>query len=218
MHKDKKNISVGFIGYPNVGKSSVINTLKKQKCCKSAPIPGETKVWQYVALTKRIYLIDCPGVVYEEGQTETDRVLKNVVRAEKIEEPIVFIKGILDRADPESLKKIYRVSDWTDAEDFVGQCAKNYGKLLKGGEPDYKSTSKIILMDWQRGKIPYFVPPPKDANDGKEAEKEEKNVEGVCKIEGENADGELDMNKKYGVSQDLEEIGDIMEGEDEQNE
>ena len=39
LHKDKKNISIGFIGYPNVGKSSVINTLKKQKSCKTAPIP-----------------------------------------------------------------------------------------------------------------------------------------------------------------------------------
>ncbi len=64
FHKDRKNISVGFIGYPNTGKSSVINSLKSKAVCKSAPIPGETKVWQYIALTKRIYLIDCPGVVY----------------------------------------------------------------------------------------------------------------------------------------------------------
>ncbi|VDM52818.1 unnamed protein product, partial [Angiostrongylus costaricensis] len=37
-------ISVGFIGYPNVGKSSIINTLRKKKVCKTAPIAGETKV------------------------------------------------------------------------------------------------------------------------------------------------------------------------------
>lgn len=35
---------MGFIGYPNVGKSSVINTLKADRVCKTAPIPGETKV------------------------------------------------------------------------------------------------------------------------------------------------------------------------------
>jgi len=57
LHKDKKNISVGFVGYPNVGKSSVINALKRKTVCKVAPIPGETKVWQYISLTKRIYLI-----------------------------------------------------------------------------------------------------------------------------------------------------------------
>jgi nuclear GTP-binding protein len=40
LHHDKKNISIGFVGYPNVGKSSVINTLKSKKVCKAAPIPG----------------------------------------------------------------------------------------------------------------------------------------------------------------------------------
>jgi nuclear GTP-binding protein len=44
LHSDKKQISVGLIGYPNVGKSSIINTLKSSKVCKVAPIPGETKV------------------------------------------------------------------------------------------------------------------------------------------------------------------------------
>jgi ribosome biogenesis GTPase A len=58
------------IGYPNTGKSSIINTLKGTKCCKTAPIPGETKVWQYVTLTKKIYLIDSPGVVYDVGDSE----------------------------------------------------------------------------------------------------------------------------------------------------
>lgn len=44
LRSDKKSISVGFVGYPNVGKSSVINTLKMKKVCTVAPIPGETKV------------------------------------------------------------------------------------------------------------------------------------------------------------------------------
>ena len=209
LHKDKKNISVGFVGYPNVGKSSVINSLKKQKCCKAAPIPGETKVWQYIALTKRIYLIDCPGVVYEEGQSEMDRVLKNVVRAEKIEEPMVFIQGILDRANHDVLKKIYKVDNWIDTEDFVKQCAKKYGKLVKGGEPDYKATAKILLLDWQRGKIPYYVEPPKeDNNEENIIENELKNVEG---IRPEIADEGKNMNEKYKIIQDINELKIIKE-------
>jgi nuclear GTP-binding protein len=40
FHRDKKNISIGFVGYPNVGKSSVINSLKEKKVCRAAPIPG----------------------------------------------------------------------------------------------------------------------------------------------------------------------------------
>ena len=211
LHKDKKNISVGFVGYPNVGKSSVINSLKKQKCCKAAPIPGETKVWQYIALTKRIYLIDCPGVVYEEGQSEMDRVLKNVIRAEKIEEPMIFVQGILDRVHPEIMKKIYKINSWTDTEDFVKQCANKYGKLVKGGDPDYKATAKIILLDWQRGKIPYYVEPPKEDitdNGENKVENELKNVEG---INPEMIDEGKDMNQKYKIVQDINELAKIKE-------
>ena len=59
-----------MIGYPNVGKSSLINTLRTKKVCKTAPVPGETKVWQYIALMRRIHLIDCPGIVPgEDGET-----------------------------------------------------------------------------------------------------------------------------------------------------
>jgi len=197
LHKDKKNISIGFIGYPNVGKSSIINTLKKKACCKAAPIPGETKVWQYVTLTKRIYLIDCPGVVYEGDQSETDKVLKGVVRAEKIEEPLEYIPGILQKANREYLEKLYHVTQWEDHEDFVSQIAVNYGKLKKGAEPDTKTMAKKILMDWQRGKIPYFVVPPKDEslNEAQETQNE---------------------NKKYGLDQDVKEISLI--NHDEENE
>ena len=42
--------SVGVIGYPNVGKSSIINTLRAKKVCNVAPIAGETKV-QKVSLS-----------------------------------------------------------------------------------------------------------------------------------------------------------------------
>lgn len=71
--QDKRQISVGVVGYPNTGKSSLINTLAAKKCCRAAPVPGETKVWQYVALMKRIFLIDCPGVVYDVGDDEVGR-------------------------------------------------------------------------------------------------------------------------------------------------
>ena len=85
LRSDKQYISVGMVGYPNVGKSSVINTLRSKKVCNVAPIPGETKVWQYITLMKRIFLIDCPGVVYNKtDDSETDIVLKGVVRVENL--------------------------------------------------------------------------------------------------------------------------------------
>ncbi|KAK1582408.1 hypothetical protein Q3G72_014654 [Acer saccharum] len=161
LKSDKQAISVGFIGYPNVGKSSVINTLRTKNVCKVAPIPGETKVWQYIALTKRIFLIDCPGVVYQNSDTETDIVLKGVVRVTNLADASEHIGEVLKRVKKEHLQRAYKIKNWVDDNDFLFQLCKSSGKLLKGGEPDLTTAAKMILHDWQRGKIPFFVPPPK---------------------------------------------------------
>lgn len=52
---------------------------RSKKVCNVAPLAGETKVWQYVNLMKSIFLIDCPGVVYPDGATEAELVMKGVV-------------------------------------------------------------------------------------------------------------------------------------------
>nr|XP_013009518.2 nucleolar GTP-binding protein 2 [Cavia porcellus] len=160
LHTDKKQISVGFIGYPNVGKSSVINTLRSKKVCNVAPIAGETKVWQYITLMRRIFLIDCPGVVYPSEDSETDTVLKGVVQVEKIKTPEDHIGAVLERAKPEYISKTYKIDSWENAEDFLEKLAFRTGKLLKGGEPDLQTVGKMVLNDWQRGRIPFFVKPP----------------------------------------------------------
>ncbi|ODM94898.1 Nucleolar GTP-binding protein 2 [Orchesella cincta] len=159
LHDDKKQISVGFIGYPNTGKSSIINTLKSKKVCKVAPIAGETKVWQYITLMKRIFLIDCPGVVYPYEESDTEKVLKGVVRVELVENPEDYIPTVLSRVKKMYMAKTYKIPDWTDHEDFLTKLAKRTGKLLKGGEPDINAVARMVLNDWQRGKLPYFVVP-----------------------------------------------------------
>ncbi|CAN6928069.1 unnamed protein product [Brassica oleracea] len=161
LKSDKQAVSVGFVGYPNVGKSSVINTLRTKNVCKVAPIPGETKVWQYITLTKRIFLIDCPGVVYQSHDSETDIVLKGVVRVTNLEDASEHIGEVLRRVKKEHLQRAYKIKDWEDDHDFLLQLCKASGKLLKGGEPDLMTGAKMILHDWQRGRIPFFVPPPK---------------------------------------------------------
>ncbi|KAL9667455.1 hypothetical protein QQ045_001814 [Rhodiola kirilowii] len=161
LKSDKQAISVGFVGYPNVGKSSVINTLRTKTVCKVAPIPGETKVWQYITLTKRIFLIDCPGVVYQNKDTETDVVLKGVVRVSNLQDASEHIGEVLKRVKKEHLQRAYKIQDWYDDNDFLIQLCKMSGKILKGGEPDLMTAGKMILHGWQRGKIPFFVPPPK---------------------------------------------------------
>ena len=214
LHKDKKTISIGFVGYPNVGKSSVINTLKKRGVCKVAPIPGETKVWQYVALTKRIYLIDCPGIVYDEGQSPTDIVLKGVVRAEKIENPEEYIDEVLIRAKPESLEKLYNVRDWADTEDFLKLVAQRFGKLKKGGEAHSDVVARMILNDWQRGRIPYFIPPPNEREQEKEEEKDLNEIQPEVKIDEDEL--YIEDNKEDNVpdKKDNEEIKSLGDNEE----
>uniref|UniRef100_A0A8C3H1M1 Nucleolar GTP-binding protein 2 n=1 Tax=Corvus moneduloides TaxID=1196302 RepID=A0A8C3H1M1_CORMO len=118
------------------------------------------KVWQYITLMRRIFLIDCPGVVYPSGDSETDIVLKGVVQVEKIKSPEDHIGAVLERAKAEYIKKTYKIDSWTDTEDFLEKLAARTGKLLKGGEPDLQTVSKMVLNDWQRGRIPFFVKPP----------------------------------------------------------
>jgi len=161
LHSSSKQISVGFIGYPNVGKSSVINALRSKKVCNVAPIAGETKVWQYITLMKKVYLIDCPGVVPPgKGESDVEKVLRGVVRTEHLENPEDYVLEILNRCKKKYVSRTYKLSEWKDHIDFLEQLAKRSGRLGKGGEPDINSVSKMVMNDWTRGKLPYFTPPP----------------------------------------------------------
>jgi nuclear GTP-binding protein len=165
LHEDKKQISVGVIGYPNVGKSSVINTLISKKSCKVAPVPGQTKIWQYITLFKRISLIDCPGVVVDTANdSETDSVLKGVVRAERLENPEEFIQAICDKVKREHIAGQYKLtkeeSKWETPLELMETIAKKAGRLLKGGEPCLRSAALALINDYQRGRLPHYVAPP----------------------------------------------------------
>jgi len=123
---------------------------------------------------RRIYLIDCPGIVPTSAHdSETDTVLKGVVRVENLSTPSEFIPTLLDRVRPVYITRTYDLppnpradsdprgvdTPW-HADEFLEVLARKSGKLLKGGEPDRETVSKMVLNDWIRGKIPFFVRPP----------------------------------------------------------
>lgn len=77
-----------------------------------------------------------------------------------MKDPENHVQGVLDRVKPEFLRKTYNIQEWDDAEDFLTKLANNSGRLLKGGEPDIKTVAKMVLNDFQRGKLPFYVLPP----------------------------------------------------------
>lgn len=175
LHSDRKQISVGFIGYPNTGKSSVINTLRKKKVCQVAPIPGETKVWQYITLMRKIFLIDCPGIVPPSSKdSEQDVLLRGVVRVENVSNAEQYIPAVLDRCQVKHVERTYEISGWKDATDFLQMLARKQGRLLKGGEPDESAVAKQVVSDFNRGKIPWFVLPPEKEEEEKAKEEDKK--------------------------------------------
>lgn len=113
---------------------------------------------------KRIFLIDCPGIVYPADDSETDIVLKGVVRVENVPQPEQYIPALLERVKHEYILKTYAIEDFTTADEFLEKLARKTGKLLKGAEPDLQTVAKMVLNDFQRGKLPHFVSPPEDPN------------------------------------------------------
>ena len=73
---------MGLIGYPNVGKSSVINSLKRSKTCEVSSTPGSTKNLQEVKLDSQVKLLDCPGVIFERELTRNQLILQNTLRGD----------------------------------------------------------------------------------------------------------------------------------------
>ncbi|KIH91871.1 nuclear GTP-binding protein [Sporothrix brasiliensis 5110] len=193
LHADRKQISVGLVGYPNVGKSSVLNALLGKKACTVAPVPGETKVWQFVRLMKRIYLIDCPGIVPPDSNASPeDILLRGAVRTEKVYNPAQYISAVLKKTKKHHLARTYELNDWTDATDFLDQLSRKRGRLLAGGDADADGMARIVLNDFLRGKIPWFTPPPELSPEDQKAASQKGRVrdEAAKKRKRDDADGE----------------------------
>ncbi|OVA01589.1 GTP binding domain [Macleaya cordata] len=160
-HEIKKSITVGVIGLPNVGKSSLINSLKRCRVVNVGATPGLTRSLQEVQLDKNVKLLDCPGVVMlKSEENDASVVLRNCKRIEKLDDPIAPVKEILKLCPAKMLVSLYKLPSFDSVDDFLQKVATVRGKLKKGGAVDVESAARIVLHDWNEGKIPYYTMPP----------------------------------------------------------
>lgn len=97
----KKLITVGIVGYPNVGKSSLINSLKRSKAAATGNTPGVTKAMQEINLDKDIILLDSPGVVLSSTDQTDSLILRSAIRVEELVDPVRPVQALINRVDKE---------------------------------------------------------------------------------------------------------------------
>ncbi|CAD5122503.1 DgyrCDS10927 [Dimorphilus gyrociliatus] len=153
----KTAISVGIVGFPNTGKSSIINSLKRERACATGATPGVTKSLQEIVLDKHIKLIDSPGVVVKKSEND---VLQNCVKVESISDPVPPVSAVMRRCPKQHLQILYGIPSFNDVDEFLNQLAIKQGKLKRGGKADLLAAGKVVINDWNQGRIRYYTEPP----------------------------------------------------------
>ncbi|CRG85074.1 hypothetical protein PISL3812_02214 [Talaromyces islandicus] len=183
----KRAISVGVIGYPNVGKSSVINALTarlnrgQSSACPTGAEAGVTTSLREVKLDSKLKLIDSPGIVFpntsnhkkSSSKKENDEarlVLLNAVPPKQITDPIPAVNLLLKRLSStealfQKMLDMYGIpplfpSNGDKTTDFLIQVARKRGRLGKGGVPNIQSAAMTVINDWRDGRIQGWVEPP----------------------------------------------------------
>jgi len=156
----KARRKVGLLGYPNVGKSSIINRLTKRGAAKVSKEAGFTKGIHWIR-GKKMELVDGPGYIESKEKLEQLRMgFLGAKNPEKLRDPesiAVKIIEVLLRKRAKSIEETYKVKpDMKSAYETLLKIGKRYGHLKKGGDVEERKTAIMVIRDWQRGKLKFF--------------------------------------------------------------
>ncbi|XP_028853603.1 guanine nucleotide-binding protein-like 3 [Denticeps clupeoides] len=153
-------LKVGVVGFPNVGKSSFINTLKGIRACHVGVQRGITKTKQEVHICKNVKMIDTPGVVASPSNPAVSMVLRSLQIEEKQASPLDSATTLLKQCDKQQVMLQYNVPDYRNSLEFFTCLAKKRGFLQKGGVLNTDLAATTFLNDWTGPKLSYFCKPP----------------------------------------------------------
>lgn len=149
---------VGVIGYPNTGKSSLINTLAGGGRAPAAQQSGFTRSIKKIRFNKDILIIDTPGVFQEKENIQSNSIdLKKqaeigVRTYDSVKSPD-FVVHKLMQEHPGLFESFYEIESNGDVEVLLDILGRRKGFVRKGNLVDADKTSRYILKDWQEGKI-----------------------------------------------------------------
>ncbi len=146
-----EKITVGVVGYPNVGKSSLINALSGRSSARTSSESGFTKGMQHIRVNNKILLIDTPGVFTTQEEGEYKYVKLGSIDYAKVKDPETAALQLIQEKTTE-IKKKYKV-DGADEDEILTQLAIVFNKIGKGNKPDLDAAARLLLREWQLGKM-----------------------------------------------------------------
>jgi len=155
LGKDQEYLRIGIVGYPNTGKSSIINSLVLKKKVQVSASAGTTHGPQWVNGPGNLSIIDSPGVIPLDEHDEVRLALiaaKNVEKIKNLE--IVAIEIIKLFEGNQKLKEFYKIEKEVDnSEELFNEIGIKKGFMKKGGIVDEGRVAIQIIRDWQKGDL-----------------------------------------------------------------
>ncbi len=158
MECKKDHIVVGVLGYPNTGKSSVINVLKGRKSASTSSQSGHTRGMQKIRITKRILMLDTPGVIPFIEKDDMKHVLIGTKMFSHVKDPDIYACAIIDHCDnidKQIIPVLYGIPKQKDSYEMLEKIAENGNMKKKGNELDLDRAARLVIKDWQSGKIQF---------------------------------------------------------------